>query len=839
MKDVSGRDIISDITSQINSAQIRTFQDAIDFKYDAQKKIVSLWFSHSLKTEDFMYLLSIMYEKIMDSLVSYYLPFEIAVIGFGKIGAYEINFSSDIDVCFVFRSGQDEEKIIKDVRNFFLETNNQKDGRFIWRLDIDLRPGGKSSPIAVSDNFFSWYYLNLGKVDDRYALIRARPIGGKKDIAERILQEIEPFVFRKYLDFSVIERLKEIKILISRHLRSTDDGFDVKYSSGGIREIEFVALANQLIFGGRDTRFKEKRTAKILDIIDNELIKKKFEIPLKECYLFLREIESIIQIEEEYRYNLTEKDIPRILDFYGIGYKEFLERLEAVRNVVSEAFRETFEVEEPEYKIITADSNDKDVENYLSELNYKDPKSVKEIIKGMLSRTSFLKERHRVFMYDQDISESVNPERIVSSIVWHCSKTSNADSAISYMSSFISAVGRRRGIYTMLFKNEKLLKNLVELMSRSAFFSKFLIKHPESIDTIFLSGKREILPESEESFWKRVKDLPTDEVLDEIRREKKEKILITVLDDISMKLDIFDVSARISKIYDFVVRLTVALTSREKLGTNMPPSHINIPYVIIAVGKYGSEEAIYGSDADLIFSFYDEEDFEKWIRFSQRFLNLLTSKTREGEGLQVDMRLRPSGRAGPLALSQSALFSFYTQTENVWEIFPLLKARVVFDGYGKYSDFLLEIKEKAFDRFQFEKIKTEMLKIREKSQIHLSTKIEGGRKLLNIKYCEGGLYDLELIVHFYQVKEKLFDLTFKQVLERISNSEKEIKEAYKTLRRIEKFIKLSSDIPLEDVWVEQEPQAGFWKELQYSENITYEDFQRATSKISGVLKSLI
>lgn len=828
-----------DLISEINSADIRDFDQAIDFKYYFQNKLVSLWFSHSITTQDFMYYLTLMYEKIMDQLILHRLSsFEICVIGFGKIGSKEINFSSDIDVCFVFKAREDEEKVIREVRNFLRETNQIKGGRFIWRLDLDLRPGGRASPVAVSDSFFSWYYLNLGKIDDRYSLLRARPFAGRKEIGERVLKEIEPFVFRKYLDFSVIERLKEIKILISRHIRSEDSGFDVKYSKGGIREIEFVVFANQLMFGGKDLRFREKSTTKILEILEKEFIKKSYGISLKDCYIFLRELESLVQLNEEYRFNITEKDIPRILEFYGIGYDQFSQKLNEVRSIVSDVFRETFEVEEPEYKIITESSSDEDIEHYLSSLNYKDVKSASGIIKDLLRRTSFLKERQRVFMYDQDISESISPERIISYIVWHCSKVKNSDSALSYISSFLHSVGRRRGIYTMLFKNENLLKTLLELMSRSRFFSNFLIRHPESIDTIFLSGKREILPEDENKFWERVKNLPTESVLDEIRRQKKEKILITVLDDISMKLDIFDVSHRITAIYDFVVRQTVSLTAKDKIGLDSPPADLDIPYVVIAIGKYGSEEAIYGSDADILLSFYDGEDFERWIKFSQRFLNFLVSKTNEGEGLQVDMRLRPSGRAGPIALSQKAFSSFYLETQNIWEIFPLLKARVVFDGYGKYSDFLNDLKNKAFGRFEFDRIKKQMLEIREKSQKHLSRKEENGDQYLNIKYCDGGLYDFELIVFFSQIKEKIFYKTFKQALGEIS-SRLGLVEAYKTLRRIEKFIKIRSDVPLEDVWIPENPKDKFWEELEASEKISYDDFLRSSKIIHGAFKEFI
>lgn len=831
---------MDDIIQEIKGAKIRSFAEAIDFKYDTQNKLVSLWFSHKITTQDFMYLLTLMYERIMDELISNYFSSDICVIGFGKIGAYEINFSSDIDVCFVFRSGADEEKVIKEVRNFVLESIRKRGSKFIWRLDLDLRPGGRASPIAVSDSFFSWYYLNLGRIDDRYTLLRARPIAGDKQMGERIINEISPFVFRRYLDFSVIERLKEIKVLISRHLKSSQDEFDVKYSPGGIRELEFVAFANQMIFGGRDERFRAKRTTEILDIIDKEQRVASSGMNLKDCYIFLREIESIVQLDEEYRFNITEKDIPRILEFYGTTYDTFLQRLGNTRKTVSEVFRETFEVDEPEYRIMTDDLSDEDIKRYLDSLGYKDLNSTLNIFKSMMRRTSFLKERQRVYMYDSDISETVSAERLVSSIIWHCSKVKNSDVVLSHMSSFISAVGKRRGVYVMLFKNERIIKILAELMSNSVFFSNFLVKHPESIDTIFLSRKREVLPENEDLFWQRVRGLAVDLVLDEIRKEKKEKILITVMDDISQRLDIFDISKRITKIYDFVLRETISLTSREKLNLDLPPSLLNIPFVVIATGKYGSEEAIYGSDADIMFSFYDEDSIEKWIKFSQRLLNFITAKTKEGEGLQVDMRLRPSGRAGPLATSKRAMSSFYLETENVWELFPLLKSRVVFDGYGMFSDFLVELRERAFQRFDLKRIKDEMLKIRERSRAHLGIKKQNDVNMFNLKYCDGGLYDFELIVLFNQIETRSFNITFLEAVERAADRfGEQLREAYKLLRRIEKFVKLKSDVSLDEIWIPEDPESEFWHDIADVEKITYDDFRNATEVIGEFFRYLL
>ncbi len=829
----------------IQSISPQDFEQAIEAKYEAQKKLVELWFeAKKIDTENFLSLLTKMYERLLDSLTKNMIPYDVCIMGYGKLGAGEINFSSDIDIAFIFGHEEDEKGVIKSVREFVNRTTKFKGKRFLWRIDLDLRPGGKTSPIAVSESFFTWYYLNLGRTDDRYALLRARPVAGDKTIGERALSEIEPFIFRRYIDFSALERLKEIKIAISKHLRRKefdDRKVDIKFSWGGIREIEFIAFVNQLIFGGKDTKFREKRTTKILELID-ELMKNTHPT-LKECYIFLREVETIIQLDEEQRFVIDEKDIPRLLEFYGTDEKRFFEMLNVVRSKVSEIFKNTFEVYEPKYKVITQDISDDELEAYLQELGYEDVRSAKEMVKDMVSRSTFMKEKDRKII-EVDF-ESRIPETLISSLVWHAAKSVNKNSSLSYLSSFLRAIGKRKGIYVMLSHNEKLMEILARLMGISKLFANFLINHPENIDTIFLSSQISPYPPDEKEFWLSVKDKPPEEILNEIRRAKKEKILITVFDDLSHNIDFEELSSRITRIYDFILRETVSLTARERLGEKfaLPPDELQIPFQIIALGKYGSQEVIYGSDADLLFVFQDE-DIEKWIRFSQKLLTLLTAKTQEGEGLTVDMRLRPSGHAGPLALSQKALWDFYTQKSSIWQRITLLKARYVFTG-KENKDVLdkeiIRLREESLGKINAQDIVRDMMEIRKKSREKIGKMTRNGKNYLNIKYCEGGMQDIEFIVHAVQVIEKAFSYEFRDALKIASQKlGRDLKRSYTTLRKVEKFIKLKSDVSLEDVYVIYDQKDKIWEEIEEFEGVSFRDFlnalQEARQSFDEILK---
>jgi len=833
------------------AGSINSFDDAVEVKYEIQNKLISYWFERKISTTQFLDLLTKMHEEILDKLIKVLINRNICVIGYGKLGVGEINLSSDIDICFVYDSDVDEEEnIVKLVRKFINTVTETKGRKFLWRIDLDLRPGGKSSPPAVSDKFFTWYYLNLGTQDDRYALLRAREVAGNKELGRKILKEIEPFVFRKYIDFSALERLREIKIAISKSIRRSEDEkkFDVKFSEGGIREIEFVVFVNQLIFGGKDERLrKTKKTSELLEIIEKEYLRKnaeenskknresEFPISLRDCYIFLREVETLIQLEEERRFTLEEKDLDKILGFFRCSKNEFFEKLSLVRETVSRVFRETFEVELPEYKIITQDISDEEIERYLEELGYKDTKSALSIVKDMLSQTIFLKERKRN-IFEIKIEPTISQEKVVSSIVWYCSKSPRKEEALSSFYSFIKSVGKRKGIYVMLSKNEKLTEIISEFMGISKLFTNFLISHPESIDTIFLSTQISPYPPDESEFWERVKDFQVEDVLDEIRRVKKEKILITILEDLSRKyLEFPELSKRICSIYDFVLRETISLTAREKLGISKPPKELDIPFCVIALGKYGSGEAIYGSDADLLFTFSEGEP-EDWIKFSQKTIVFLTSRTREGEGLVVDMRLRPSGKAGPLALSKNAMEEFYTKRSDIWQRITLLKSRVVFGGGSEekenlFREFLQEIKEKSFENVKYEDLKKSLYEMRKKTEEKLGAK--DGK--LNIKYCKGGMQEIEFITFLFQVKErKILNESFLSALEKASEKFGEaLKKGYEILRKIEKFSKLISDVPLEDVFVDENDE-NFWQKLRETEGIELQDFKNSTQKIREI-----
>jgi glutamate-ammonia-ligase adenylyltransferase len=457
-----------------------------------------------------------------------------------------------------------------------------------------------------------------------------------------------------------------------------------------------------------------------------------------------------------------------------------------------------------------------------------------------LSKTLFLKEKKRKGILEFEIKTEgvLVSEKLVSAIVWYCSRAHDKNLALSYFSSFINAVGRRKGIYYMLSKNERLVEILAKLFGVSRLAANYLINHPESIDTIFLASQ--ISPDlpDEVEFWESIKSGDVDSILDELRKMKKEKILLLLLDDVSKSLSHDEISERICRIYDFFLRQTLSLTAREKLKINLPPPHLNIPFYIIALGKYGSKEAIYGSDVDLVFVF-SEPDPEKWIRFSQKFIVFLTASTKEGYGLQVDMRLRPSGHAGPLALSFDAFWEFYLNKADIWQRLSLLKSRVVFGGDKKHEfGYLLnEIKKLAFENIDLESIISAMRDLRRKSLEKLSFKFENGKKLINLKYCLGGMQDVEFITFFVLLKERKFELDFKQGVIFASYFFPKIKSAYDVLRKIEKYLKIRSDIPLEDIWI-QEDDGVFWDELKDFSGVSYKDFLEAKKAIASAFKEI-
>lgn len=695
-----------------------------------------------IDVEGFLEELTAICELFLDALC----PPELCIVAFGKLGARELNFSSDIDIVPIFSHHLDtEESATSKARQFVRLLSAVTLEGFLWRVDLDLRPAGKEGPMCPSEEFFTWYYLNFGGTDERYYLLRARPVAGMKEIGERTLKNLENFVFRKYLDFSVLERLRDIKLRISSSAKRKP--YDVKFSEGGIRDAEFVVFAHQLILGGRFPEVRGARTTEVMDTLKSHV---EFDVEaFKSAYLFLRFLECMIQMEEEeQRFHMGSDDIKRICETFGYTesklLKEFSEKCKFIKEVFDSVLKPVKVLKAPDI----ADLSQSELEMYLKSLGFKNPRSMSGVLKGISGRSD-----------------------VISKFIIEASKSPDLDMSVANFTRFMERIGGRR-YWSTLSESEGLLRTLAKLFGTSSLFSNFIVAHPELLDVIILPR---VDRDPEEELWEAlVKADDFEEALDILRKFAKEKTMQILLDDLAGALDSETTSRALTRLTDAIIRCSAKFIKDDER------------FSIVTLGKYGSCEILYGSDVDLIFV-YDDNPLSSgvWAKVAQKILLLLNVPTKEGIAVKVDMRLRPSGRFGPVVVSSKALGEYYKKAD-FWERFAFLKARTVVGNINVW-----EVKEKAFLEVRMDRLRENLRSARDKMVAKLGTK--AGK--LNLKYCKGGFLDVDLIVGYLKVKHRLF------THETVFFDETKLEECYRRLRDIEKEMKIKSDVYLEDLWI--------------------------------------
>ncbi|MEK7713680.1 MAG: bifunctional [glutamate--ammonia ligase]-adenylyl-L-tyrosine phosphorylase/[glutamate--ammonia-ligase] adenylyltransferase, partial [Deltaproteobacteria bacterium] len=415
------------------------------------------------------------------------------VLGMGKLGGNELNFSSDIDLIYLYQSDEGETRggdRTYTLYEFYCKMSelitkaisaNTEEG-FVFRVDLRLRPEGQNGPVANSIASAMIYYESWGETWERSAMLKARPVAGDLSLGEFFLKELEPFIYRKYLDFSTIEDIKEMKLKIDRELALKPGMWDVKLGSGGIREIEFLVQATQLIHAGKDLSLRERNTLKSLQKLkDKLLLTHEDHETLAAAYRFLRTVEHRIQVENERQtHKLPSKveDLKRLAKRCGFGeLAEFKKTLEFhsrdVERLYDGIFHEpsrSIEDVPPEVAHIFSSEADKDeVVRRLSSMGFEDTEAAYRRLDALREAglSARLSQRSRTAL-----------RRLAPRLFLEASKSPDPDMAIVNLDRFLNAVGAKGGFYSLLLENPKMIRFLAVLFGTSEFLSHFLIAHP-------------------------------------------------------------------------------------------------------------------------------------------------------------------------------------------------------------------------------------------------------------------------------------------------------------------------------------------------------------------------
>lgn len=716
---------------------------------------------------------------------------EMTVIGMGKLGGRELNFSSDIDIIYFYESDKGEtagfggRKGIISLHAFFNKLAEMiskalsqvtEDG-FVFRVDVGLRPEGKSGDMAVSLRAAEVYYESWGQSWERTAMLKARPVAGSLALGEQLLKTLQPFIYRKYLDYNLIEDMKQMKQKIDASLaRSREGASNLKLGRGGIREIEFFIQALQLVYAGKNPKLRERNSLRALDtLLAAQLLGEEDHRKLREAYRFLRSVEHRIQVvQERQTHNLPAKEEEMLALSRRSGYLRTngLERFRAVleehRGYVSFIYGTLFysSDQKPEQEV------------HPQVLFLLDPRADSDLVKDLLAERHF-EDVERA--YENLMSLRRGPvkgnlaersrrilEKIAPLMIQEIFESPDPDMALSNLERFMAIIATRSSYYALLAENRATIKLLVTLFGMSEFLSKILISHPELLDSLVarngstdvktkesMNDELDILLEQSDYF---------EDHLNILRRYRNEEFLRIGLNDIHGRLLQGEITAQLSLLGEVCLAAAFRLATAELQRFGRPTcqseeDRVGAHLAIIALGKLGGGELNYHSDLDIIFV-YDHQgmtDGEKQItnheyfaKLAQKIISILTMQTREGFVYKIDTRLRPSGNAGPLVTSLESFREYHRTEAQIWERQALTKARVVFGDEvlaGQLDDVILHA---TYDTTIDDEGRREIYRLRMRMENELARESNGS---YNIKTGRGGMVDVEFTVQYLQLRD--------------------------------------------------------------------------------------
>jgi len=639
-----------------------------------------------------------------------------AIIGMGKLGGEELNFSSDIDLIYLYEQEQGDtsggQKGKTSPRDFFTRLAERitslmggitEDG-FVFRTDLRLRPLGSNGPLVQSLDSTLLYYESWGQSWERAALIKARPVAGEKELGDRFLQGVEPFIYRRHLDFTTVEDLREMKLRIEQELLDpSSKERDLKRGPGGIREVEFFTQALQLVNGGYESQIRGHNTLRALDRLAHYgFIPAQEKTCLSEAYLFLRNVEHKIQMVREAHTFFIPKDeeeeraLARRLNYVPesqgkereLFWRAYHNHTALVRRIFERLFFGAQREIEPESsgqlrKLWNDLDHEKMALEELKKLGFTDAQRTYRNLLEIRNGTPYSPPSPRRLKIMRTLGPALMKEVI--RFGW-------PDQTLFNLAEFSHRVGGRTGFLSLLAENPNTMRLLISLFANSQFLTDLFLKRPELLDSLIrvdlsrLRKSREEMMAELTALLAQTKDM--EDKLNTLRRYRAEEFIRIGLHDIGGELELEGVIDQLSVLADACVDGAVRLAFQE-----METSHGRIPegaFAVVAMGKLGGREINYHSDLDLIF-IYDArlgakssvgtsaglEAHEYYVRIGQKIITLLTAPMEEGFVYKIDMRLRPSGKAGPLVTSLDAFCDYHQTSSELWERQALIKARFV------------------------------------------------------------------------------------------------------------------------------------------------------------------
>ena len=709
-------------------------------------------------------------------------PQQLVVLALGKLGASELNFSSDIDLIFTFPENGQTEGGRRSVDNdrFFLQLARKlmkvlgeptADG-FVYRVDMRLRPFGSQGPLVLSFDALEEYYQTHGRDWERYALIRARAVSGDMVLAAELLERLRPFVYRRYIDFGTLQSLRSLKAVMEQEVARKGMEHSVKHGPGGIREVEFTAQAFQMVRGGRTPALRYRRLLTVLERLGElKLLPAHAVASLSAAYRFLRAAEHRLQQaddRQEHMLPVDESGRARIAAAMGYAsWDAFFERLERHRRNVDEQFAQVFGEErgtdaagrsDPLGTLLAGSTDEPTGVALLGEAGFAGARDAWSIL---------ARHRDTIALRMPDALAHERLARLLPDLLRAVAAQGNATTALERVMSVVESVAKRSVYLALLAERPVALSQFVQLCAASPWIAQLLGRHPVLFDelldprTLYAPLAPDELDRDIAERLNAIDDPDREHEMDCLRQSKQANVLRVAAADVSRRIPLMVVSDHLTEIAEAVLRAALAIawrdiTARHGRPASMPTDTAFPPYAVIAYGKLGGIELGYGSDLDLVFVHDDDTNAMTtgaksidlatfYARLTQRLIHTLTTMTPQGTLYEVDPRLRPDGSKGVLVNTLDGLGEYLRDKAWTWEHQALARARAVAGDPGLGRRFAGLRRDILLRDRDGDTLRDDVRTMRERMRTELGSR-RCGR--FNLKQDPGGVADIEFIVQY-------------------------------------------------------------------------------------------
>ncbi|HEY3731563.1 MAG TPA: bifunctional [glutamate--ammonia ligase]-adenylyl-L-tyrosine phosphorylase/[glutamate--ammonia-ligase] adenylyltransferase [Steroidobacteraceae bacterium] len=703
-------------------------------------------------------------------------PQQLIIVAMGKLGGCELNFSSDIDLVLLYpesgetdgpRSIANEEFFTRLAQGLIRLLEQQTEDGFVFRVDLRLRPNGDSGPLVTNATALEDYLQSHGRDWERYAWIKARPVTDAADYQELFRSSVQPFVYRRYLDFGVFDSLREMKALIEREVRRRDLADHIKLGDGGIREIEFIVQSFQLIRGGQDTRLQiTALRAALVQLVGAKLLSVEAVASLDAAYVFLRRLENRLQMRaDQQRHQLPEGALERELLAASMGcadWSELADAIERHRNRVAAQFREIVFGTGPDLPPpIDLEVGREALSARLQQCGYDEPAAAARLLEDF---------RQLPFVRRLDATGARRMDALLPVLVAAAAAAREPLAALRRLLRVLEAIGARTAYLALLQHNARARTHLVELAAHGDFLTDQIAAHPLLLDELIDERifddppDRTALAADLEQRLAGADAADVELMVERLRQFQRAALFRLGVADLLARLPVMLVSDRLTDVAELIVERTLKLTMSQltpQLGTPMcteQGARRPVRLCVVGYGKLGGIELGYGSDLDLVFlhdSSGEQQETDGlrgidnqvfFVRFAQRLVHLLTTTSAAGRLYEVDMRLRPSGKGGMLITSIEAFAEYQRSEAWTWEHQALLHARSVAGApelRARFEATRLDILARYVRR---DSLRREVGQMRNRMRSELS---RAGAGQFDLKQDPGGVADIEFLAQYW------------------------------------------------------------------------------------------